>query len=265
MLIREQALRSSREQRKSLYITSKSDKTNMEIKLWGSSNFVPSHAHQTRSTARKPWQGDMHVKGYIQRMLSATFRDENLNLSRIHISSVVDLISDWSATCGLNFRLQLQAAHSELYHFYLFSPVALLWILSFRSPDVLLIFWWRSCFADVLFCSLTIFLCVLVFKPWLDQKSGLVCSFSSFLLFFHPSLFFGGFPLSQRFFPRSSFQLHVGRAAGNVIWGAFCSFRCVASCQIVVWGGFCTLDLYFEVRCQAVSVIWGALPEMTWN
>ena len=50
MVIREQALRASRGQSKSLYITSKSDKTNMEIKLWGSSKFVPSPAHQTRST-----------------------------------------------------------------------------------------------------------------------------------------------------------------------------------------------------------------------
>ena len=41
--------------------------------------------------AWKPWQGGMHVKGYIQRMLSATFRDENFNLSIIHVSIVVDL------------------------------------------------------------------------------------------------------------------------------------------------------------------------------
>ena len=44
------------------------------------------------------------VKGYIQRMSSATFRDENCNLSIIHVSIVVDLISDLSATCGLNCR-----------------------------------------------------------------------------------------------------------------------------------------------------------------
>ena len=49
------------------------------------------------------------MKGYIQRMLSATVRDENFNLSRIHASIVVDLISDLSATCDLNFRV----AHSE--------------------------------------------------------------------------------------------------------------------------------------------------------
>ena len=44
------------------------------------------------------------MKGYTDRMLSATFRDENFNLSRINVSSVVDLISDLSATCGLNSR-----------------------------------------------------------------------------------------------------------------------------------------------------------------
>ena len=106
--------------------------------------------------------------------------------------------------------LQLQAAHSEWYQFSLFSLVALLWILSFRSPDVLFISWWRSCFADVLFCSLTIPLCVLVFKIMARPKSGLVRNFSGFL-FFHPSFFSGGggFPSPSVFFrdPHSSCML----------------------------------------------------------
>ena len=63
------------------------------------------HAHQTRSTGLETLAGrHACVKGYIQRMLSATFRDEDFNLSRIHVFIVVDLISDLSATCGLNFR-----------------------------------------------------------------------------------------------------------------------------------------------------------------
>ena len=87
-------------------------------------------------------------------------------------------------------------------------------------------------------------------KPWLVQNQDWFAVFLVSCWFFHPSLCFWGFPLSQRFFPRSSFQLHVGRAAGNVILGAFCSFRCVASCQIVVWGGLWTLDSYFEVLAK---------------
>ena len=54
--------------------------------------------------AWKPWQGGMHVKGYIPEDVVATFKDENFNLPRIHVSIVVGLISDLSGTSGLNFR-----------------------------------------------------------------------------------------------------------------------------------------------------------------
>ena len=73
-------------------------------------------------------------------------------------------------------------------------------------------------------------------KSLARPNSGLVCSFAGFWLFFHlPSVFFG-LPLSQSSLSGSLFQLHVRRPVGSVVREAFCSFRCVASCQIVVWG-----------------------------
>ena len=66
------------------------------------------------------------MKGYIQRMLSTTFRDENFNLPRIHVSIVVDFISDLSATCGLNFRATVASCSFRMIQFFSVSLVVLL-------------------------------------------------------------------------------------------------------------------------------------------
>ena len=58
------------------------------------------------------------MKGYIQRRLSRTFRDENFNLTRIHVSIVVDFMSDLSATCGLNFRIRVASCSFRMISFF---------------------------------------------------------------------------------------------------------------------------------------------------
>ena len=63
------------------------------------------------------------MKGYIQRMLSTTFTDENFNLSRIHVAIVVDLISDLSATCGLKFRTTVASCSFRMISFFLRFPL----------------------------------------------------------------------------------------------------------------------------------------------
>ena len=157
MVIRKQALRPSREPAIP-YLTSRSDKTNVEIKLWASPKFVPSPCPLDKEHFWNLWQGDIHVWNVacVWRMLSITFSVESLQiLLWIHVSTVVVLKSYVWATFGLSFGTQV--AHSKQYHFCSLSLVAVLWILYFRIPDVLPnVSWWWSCFADVILPSLPI-------------------------------------------------------------------------------------------------------------
>ena len=54
-------------------------------------------------------------------------------------------------------------------------------------------------------------------KIMVRPNSGLVCTSAGFRLFFHLHCVFFGSPFSQRSLPGSLFQLHVGRAVGNVV------------------------------------------------
>ena len=110
-----------REQRKSLYITSKSDKTNMEIKLWGSSKFVSSPCSSDKE----------HGPGNLGReacMWKATYRGccQQHSEMKTSISQecmfVLWLISDLSATCGLNFRTTVASCSSWMISFFFVLP-----------------------------------------------------------------------------------------------------------------------------------------------
>ena len=119
MVIREQALRSSREQRKSLYITSKSDKKHMEIKLWGSSKFVPSPCpsdkeHGPGNLGREACMWKATYRGCCQQHseMKTSICQEYMFLLWLIWFQIYRQLVVW--TLGL----QLQAAHSEWYHFF---------------------------------------------------------------------------------------------------------------------------------------------------
>ena len=157
--------------------------------------------------AWKPWQGGMHVKGYIQWMLSATFRDENYTLSRIHVSIVVDMIPDLSATCGLNFRSDLPCCVGV-------KPV-------FQKSRCAVHLLMEILFCRCSLCFFTIPLCVWFFVYHGSSKIRIGSQFFWFPVVLPPIPLFLGVPLSQRFFSQILIPaacLHCSRQ---------CDLRCV--------------------------------------
>ena len=138
-------------------------------------------------------------------------------MSRKHVSIVVDLILDLLATCGLNFRTTVASCSFWMISFFFVLPCCVAVNPVFQKSRCAVHFLMAICFADALFCSFTIPLCVLVLKSWLVLNQDWFAVFLVSCCFSTLHSFFGGLPISQRFFPRSSFQLHVGGAAGNVI------------------------------------------------
>ena len=103
------------------------------------------------------------MKGYMQRMLSTTFRDENFNLSIIHVSIVVVLILDLSVTCGLNFRTTAASCSFRMIVIFLCFPLLRSCESCLSEVQMCCSFFDGDLVFQMFFCSLTIPLCVLVF------------------------------------------------------------------------------------------------------
>ena len=131
-------------------------------------------------------------------------------MSKIVVSIVVDLMSDLSATCCLNFRSTVASCSFRMISVFSVFPCCVTVNVVFQKSRFAVHFLLAILFCRCS-CSLTIHLCVLVFKIMARPKSGLVRSFSGFLLFFSLHSVFGGASplpafLSQILIPAACWQ-----------------------------------------------------------
>ena len=123
MVIREQALRSSREQRKSLYIYNIAkwqNKHGDQIVRIVQVRSIPKPIRQG-ARAWKPWQGGMHVWKATYRGCCQQHSEMKTSISQECIF-LLWLISDLSATCGLNFRTTAASCSSWMISFFFVLP-----------------------------------------------------------------------------------------------------------------------------------------------
>ena len=198
MVIREQALRTSREQVVP-YLTSRGDKTSVEIKLWASPKFVPSPCPSDKEHPWKLGQGGIYVWNVACGECCWLYaKTKPSNLLRIHVFVVVVLMSDLWSNFGLNFRTTISVASCSFGAISLFCP-PLLHSCDSRLSEVLMccpIFSWWWVVLEMSSSFPWLYLCVFWnlmswFVQTQDWLAVLLVSgcFSTFALFFRVSPF----------------------------------------------------------------------------